>query len=54
MARKNLVGALRTCMGAVGAQTIKELQLTEIVIAPAIQHEGKIFQKGAACRDVGK
>ena len=42
---QNLVGALRTCMGTVGAQTIKELQLTEIVIAPAIQHEGKIFQK---------
>jgi IMP dehydrogenase len=42
---QNLVGALRTCMGTVGAQTIKELQLTELVIAPAIQHEGKIFQK---------
>jgi len=42
---QNLVGALRTCMGTVGAMSIKELQLTEIVIAPAIQHEGKIFQK---------
>lgn len=42
---QNLVGALRTCMGAVGAMTIKELQLTELIIAPAIQHEGKIFQK---------
>jgi IMP dehydrogenase len=42
---QNLVGALRTCMGTVGAQTIKELQLTELIIAPAIQHEGKIFQK---------
>ncbi len=42
---QNLVGALRTCMGTVGAQSIKELQLTEIIIAPAIQHEGKIFQK---------
>lgn len=41
---QNLVGALRTCMGTVGAQSIKELQLTELVIAPAIQHEGKIFQ----------
>jgi IMP dehydrogenase len=42
---QNLVGAIRTCMGTVGAMNIKELQQTEIVIAPAIQHEGKIFQK---------
>jgi IMP dehydrogenase len=42
---QNLVGALRTCMGTVGAANIKELQLTELIIAPAIQHEGKIFQK---------
>ena len=41
---QNLVGALRTCMGNVGARTIKELQLAEIVIAPAIKTEGKIFQ----------
>ena len=42
---QNLVGALRTCMGTVGASTIKEMQTTEIVIAPAIKTEGKIFQK---------
>lgn len=41
---QNLVGALRTCMGNVGAQSIRELQLTEIVIAPAIRTEGKLFQ----------
>ncbi|MBP9865611.1 MAG: GuaB3 family IMP dehydrogenase-related protein [Candidatus Omnitrophica bacterium] len=41
---QNLVGALRTCMGNVGAQNIRELQLTEIVIAPAIRTEGKLFQ----------
>jgi IMP dehydrogenase len=41
---QNLMGALRTCMGNVGAETIKELQLTEIVIAPAIKTEGKVFQ----------
>ncbi|PIQ86032.1 MAG: GuaB3 family IMP dehydrogenase-related protein [Candidatus Omnitrophica bacterium CG11_big_fil_rev_8_21_14_0_20_45_26] len=41
---QNLVGALKTCMGNVGAQNIKELQLTEIVIAPAIKTEGKLFQ----------
>jgi len=41
---QNLVGALRTSMGNVGAQTIREMQLTEIVIAPAIKTEGKVFQ----------
>ncbi len=42
---QNLVGALRTCMGAVGASNIRNLQLTEIVLAPEIKHEGKLFQK---------
>jgi IMP dehydrogenase len=41
----NLIGALRTCMGSVGARNIRELQLTELIIAPAIKTEGKIFQK---------
>lgn len=41
----NLVGAIRTCMGSVGARTIRELQLTEMIIAPAIKTEGKIFQR---------
>ncbi|MCX5795379.1 MAG: GuaB3 family IMP dehydrogenase-related protein [Elusimicrobia bacterium] len=42
---QNLVGALRTCMGSVGATTIREMQTTEIVIAPSIKTEGKLFQK---------
>jgi len=42
---QNLVGALKTCMGSVGARNIREFQLTELIIAPAIQSEGKIFQK---------
>jgi len=42
---QNLVGALRTSMGCVGARNIKEMQNTEIIIAPAIVSEGKIFQK---------
>ena len=41
---QNLVGALRTSMGCVGASTIREMQMTEIVIAPAIKTEGKLFQ----------
>jgi IMP dehydrogenase len=41
----NLVGAIQTCMGSVGARNIRELQLTELIIAPAIKTEGKIFQQ---------
>ena len=42
---QNLIGALRTSMGNLGAKTIREMQMTEIIIAPAIKTEGKIFQK---------
>lgn len=41
---QNLVGALRTSMGNVGARTIREMQLTEIIIAASFKTEGKIFQ----------
>ena len=41
---QNLVGALATCMGNVGKKSIREFQETEIIIAPAIKTEGKVFQ----------
>jgi len=41
---QNLVGALMTSMGNLGARNIKEMQKTEIIIAPAIQTEGKVYQ----------
>jgi IMP dehydrogenase len=41
----NLVGAIRTCMGSVGAMNIRELQQTELIIAPSIKTEGKVFQR---------
>lgn len=41
---QNLVGAIRTCMGNVGAATIRDFQRTEIIIAPSIKSEGKLFQ----------
>lgn len=41
---QNLMGALQTSMGNVGARNIREMQLTEIIIAPSIQTEGKVFQ----------
>jgi IMP dehydrogenase len=41
---QNLMGALMTCMGNVGKKNIREFQETEIIIAPAIKTEGKVFQ----------
>jgi IMP dehydrogenase len=41
---QNLVGAITTCMGSVGAATIRQFQETEIIIAPSIKTEGKLFQ----------
>ncbi len=41
----NLLGALKTSMGTLGAQTIKEMQGVEIVIAPSLLSEGKVYQK---------
>ncbi|MBM3839241.1 MAG: GuaB3 family IMP dehydrogenase-related protein [Verrucomicrobia bacterium] len=41
---QNLVGAITTCMGNVGRRTIREFQETEIIIAPSIKTEGKLFQ----------
>ncbi len=41
---QNLMGALSTSMGCLGADTIKEMHDVEIIIAPSIQTEGKIFQ----------
>lgn len=41
---QNLVGALATCMGNLGTRTIREMHRAEIVIAPSIQTEGKLFQ----------
>ncbi len=41
---QNLMGALTTSMGALGASNIKEMHFVEMIIAPSIQTEGKIFQ----------
>jgi len=42
---QNLIGALKTSMGNCGARNIREMQMTELIIAPAIKTEGKIFQQ---------
>ncbi len=41
---QNLIGALSTSMGSLGATNIKEMNFVEMIIAPSIQTEGKIFQ----------
>ena len=41
----NLVGALKTSMGTLGAKNLKEMQRVEIVIAPSLLTEGKVYQK---------
>ncbi len=42
---QNLMGALATSMGNVGARDIKQMQHTELIIAPSIKTEGKVFQR---------
>ncbi len=41
---QNLIGALRACMGMCGAFTSSDMHRAELVVAPAIRTEGKIFQ----------
>jgi IMP dehydrogenase len=41
---QNLIGALKTSMSTLGAATLQEMQNVEVVIAPSILTEGKVFQ----------
>jgi IMP dehydrogenase len=41
---QNIMGAIRASMGSVGAATLRDFQMTEIIIAPAIKTEGEVFQ----------
>jgi IMP dehydrogenase len=41
----NLLGAIKTSMGTLGAKDIKEMQQVEVVIAPSLLTEGKVYQK---------
>ncbi len=43
---QNLIGALRVCMGMIGASTVQEMHNAEMVVAPSIKTEGKHFQLG--------
>jgi IMP dehydrogenase len=41
----NLFGALRTSMATTGYETLKEFQKAEVMVAPALQTEGKVLQR---------
>ncbi len=41
----NLLGALQTSMSTLGAATIPEMQQVEVVVAPSLLTEGKVYQK---------
>jgi IMP dehydrogenase len=43
--RRNLFGALRTSMATTGHANIKEFQKAEVMVAPALQTEGKQYQR---------
>jgi IMP dehydrogenase len=43
---QNLIGALRQSMAALGARNLREMQAVEMVYAPAVQTEGKSWQRG--------
>ncbi|MEN3271434.1 MAG: dehydrogenase [Actinomycetota bacterium] len=43
--RMNLFGALRTSMATTGYETLKEFQKAEVMVAPALQTEGKALQR---------
>ena len=46
----NLFGALRTSMATTGYETVKEFQKAEVMVAPALQTEGKALQRAQGRR----
>lgn len=41
----NFLGALQTSMGTLGAKNLREMQQVEVVVAPSLLTEGKVYQK---------
>ena len=42
---QNFIGAIKTSMATLGASNIREMQNVEVIIAPSILTEGKVYQK---------
>ena len=45
---QNLKGAIQTAMATVGAETLKDMQNIDVLVAPSLLTEGKIYQKAQA------
>lgn len=45
---QNLKGAIQTAMATLGAENLKEMQDIEVLLAPSLLTEGKIYQKAQA------
>jgi IMP dehydrogenase len=42
---QNFLGAIKTSMGTLGAADLKEMQKVEVIVAPSILTEGKVYQR---------
>ncbi|MBT5856246.1 GuaB3 family IMP dehydrogenase-related protein [bacterium] len=42
---QNMAGAIRTCLATVGAANLREMHDVEVVVAPSLLTEGKVYQK---------
>ena len=42
---QNLYGAIQTCFATLGAKNIKEMHDIEVILAPSLLTEGKIYQQ---------
>jgi IMP dehydrogenase len=42
---QNMVGAIQTCLATLGACTLREMHQMEVIVAPSLLTEGKIYQK---------
>ncbi len=42
---QNIVGAIRTCLATLGAANIREMHDIDVVVAPSLLTEGKIYQR---------
>lgn len=41
----NMIGALKTSMGTLGAMNLEEMQDVDVIVAPSILTEGKVYQQ---------
>jgi IMP dehydrogenase len=42
---QNMVGAIQTCLATLGACNLKEMHQMDVIVAPSLLTEGKIYQK---------